>query len=132
MIALDTNILVRFLVQDDPKQGKAAADLIDGLTEQEPGHICREVIVELVWVFERAYKMTRAQIVPVIEGLLTSREFVVEAADRVGLALARYGSGGAGFSDRMILLASVDADCACLATFDKTLARDQGVQLLQS
>jgi predicted nucleic-acid-binding protein len=132
VIALDTNVLVRFLVQDDPTQGQAAAELVDGLTEQEPGYICREVIVELVWVLERAYKMTRAQIAPAVEGLLTSREFVVEDGDRVGLGLARYGSGGAGFSDRMILLASVDADCACLATFDKALARDQGVQLLKS
>ncbi len=112
MIALDTNVLVRFLVQDDPTQGQAAAELVDGLTEQEPGYICREVIVELVWVLERAYKMTRAQIAPAVEGLLTSREFVVEDADRVGLSLARYGSGGAGFSDRMILLASVDAERA--------------------
>lgn len=132
MIALDTNVLVRFLVQDDPKQGQAAAELVDGLTEQEPGYICREVIVELVWVLERAYKMTRAQIAPAVEGLLTSREFVVEDADRVGLGLARYAMGGAGFSDRMILLASFDAQCACLATFDKALARDKGVQLLRS
>lgn len=132
MIALDTNVLVRFLVQDDPKHGKAAAELVDGLTEQEPGYICREVIVELVWVLERAYKMTRAQIAPAVEGLLTSREFVVEDADRVGLGLARYAMGGAGFSDRMILLASVDAQCACLATFDKALARDQCVQLLRA
>ncbi len=87
MIALDTNVLVRFLVQDDPTQGQAAAELVDGLTEQEPGYICREVIVELVWVLERAYKMTRAQIAPAVEGLLTSREFVVEDADRVGLGL---------------------------------------------
>ena len=132
MIALDTNVLVRFLVQDDPKHGQAAAELVDGLTEQEPGYICREVIVELVWVLERAYKMTRAQIAPAVEGLLTSREFVVEDADRVGLGLARYAMGGAGFSDRMILLASVDAHCACLATFDKALAGDQGVQLLRA
>lgn len=132
MIALDTNVLVRFLVQDHPKQGQAAADLIEGLSESEPGYICREVIVELVWVFERAYKMSRAQIAPVIEGLLASREFVVETADRVGLALARYAAGDAGFSDRMIHLASTDAECVCLATFDKKLARDHGVQLLQS
>jgi len=132
MIALDTNVLARFLVQDEPKQGQAASDLVDGLTESEPGYICREVIVELVWVLERAYKMPRNQIAQAIEGLLASRELVVEDADCVGLALSRYSTGGAGFSDRMILLASVDAECACLVTFDKTLARDSGVQLLQS
>lgn len=130
MIALDTNVLVRFLVQDDEKQGRAAADLFDRLTEREQGYICREVIIELVWVLERAYKMTRAQIVPAIEGLLASREVVVEDSDRVGLALARYATGGAGLSDRMILLASSGAECAYHVTFDKALARDQGVRLL--
>lgn len=131
MIALDTNVLVRFLVQDEEVQGKVASDLIDGLTEQDPGYICREVVVELVWVLERAYKMSRAQIVPAVEGLLASRELIIENADRVGLALARYASGGAGFSDRMIALASIDAQCSCLATFDKALAKDSGTQLLQ-
>ena len=132
MISLDTNVLVRFLVQDDKQQGRAAADLIEGLSEQEPGYICREVMAELVWVLERAYKMPRTQIAPAVEGLLSSRELIVEEADRVGLALARYTSGGAGFSDRMILLASTSAGSACLATFDKVLARERGVQILQS
>ena len=132
MIALDTNVLVRFLVQDDAAQGSAAVDLIDGLTEEDPGFICREVIVELVWVLERAYKMPRAQIVPAIEGLLASRELVIESSDRVGLALSRYADGGAGFADRMIALASVDMHCSCLASFDRTLARDSGVELLQA
>ena len=61
MIALDTNVLVRFLVQDDAMQGQAASALIDGLTELDPGYICREVIVELVWVLERVYKVHRGR-----------------------------------------------------------------------
>ncbi|WP_120632531.1 PIN domain-containing protein [Ruegeria sp. EL01] len=132
MIALDTNVLVRFLVQDDAAQGQAAADLVGGLTEQEPGYICREVIIELIWVLERAYKMTRAQIIPAIEGLLASRELVVEHAGRVGLALSRYVAGGAGFSDQMIRLAAEDAGCEYLVTFDRALAREQTVQLLKA
>lgn len=132
MIALDTNVLVRFLVQDDKAQGLAAANLVDGLTKNNPGFICREVVVELIWVLERAYNMTRAQIIPAIEGLLASRELVVENADRVGLALSRYANGGAGFSDRMIVLAAMDARCSCLTTFDKKLAQDLGVELLQA
>lgn len=130
MIALDTNVVVRFLVQDEPKQGKVAKRFFDDLTEQEPGYICREVIVEVVWVLERAYKLTRKQIVPAIEGLISSKELVVEGAERVGIALSRYQDGGAGFSDRMILLASHDAQCSGLATFDKALAKDQSAILL--
>lgn len=130
MIALDTNVVVRFLVQDDEKQGRVAKYFFDDLSEDEPGYICREVIVEVVWVLERAYKLTRKQIVPTIEGLISSKELVVEGAERVGIALSRYQDGGAGFSDRMILLASQDAECSGLATFDKTLAKNRGAILL--
>lgn len=130
MIALDTNVVVRFLVQDDKKQGKAATRFFNDLTEREPGYICREVIVEVVWVLERAYWLSRIQIAPAIEGLISSKELIVEDAERVGTALSRYQDGGAGFSDRMILLASQDAKCSNLATFDKALAKDLGAILL--
>ena len=130
MIALDTNVIVRFLVQDDEAQGTIAKNLIDSLSEREPGYICREVIIEVVWVLERAYQLTRTQIVPAIEGLISSRELIIEDVERVGTALSQYLAGGAGFSDRMILLASENAQCSKLATFDKTLARNDGVLLL--
>lgn len=130
MIALDTNVVVRFLVQDDKKQSKTAITFVNSLTVHEPGYICREVIIEVVWVLERAYHLSRKQIVPAIEGLISSKELIVEEGGRVGLALSRYLSGGAGFSDRMILLAAEAAECSGLATFDKTLAKDKGTILL--
>ena len=79
--------------------------------------------MEPVWVLERAYGMSRSEIVPAIEGLLASRELVIEEAGRVGSALSRYAAGGAGLSDYMILQASLDAGCECLASFDKMLTR---------
>jgi predicted nucleic-acid-binding protein len=54
VIALDTNVLVRFLVQDDPSQAHLAGEIIDQLTEEAPGFVSREVLIELVWVLERA------------------------------------------------------------------------------
>lgn len=131
MIALDTNVVVRFLVQDDKKQAEIATRLFNKLTEQEPGYICREVIIEVVWVLERAYRLTAKQIAPAIEGLISSKELIVEDAERVAIALNKIQEGGAGFSDRMILLASLDAKCTGLATFDKTLGMDDGVILLK-
>ncbi len=130
MIALDTNVIVRMLVQDDPKQSKAVQSLIEALTEDEPGYICREVVVEIVWVLERAYGLSRAEIVPAIEGLLSSHELIVEEADRVGTALGRYAEGGAGFSDQMILAAARAAQCNVLATLDKQLGKLTGAALL--
>lgn len=131
MIALDTNVLVRLLAQDDPNQSKAVEDLINGLSEEEPGFICREAIVELVWVLERAYKLGRAQIVPAIEGLLSSRELIVEEAERVGEALALYAAGKPGFSDQMILAAARVSESKVLVTFDQSLAKSDGAQLLK-
>ncbi len=55
MIALDTNVLVRYQVCDDRPQAEAAQALLDSLTVECPGYLCREVTVELVWVLERAY-----------------------------------------------------------------------------
>jgi predicted nucleic-acid-binding protein len=56
MIALDTNVLVRFLAQDDDAQFQIAADLIEGCTSDAPGYVCREVMIELIWVLERSYR----------------------------------------------------------------------------
>lgn len=129
LIGIDTNVLVRFLVQDDPGQARIADELMGALTEDAPGFVCREVMVELVWVLERAYRLTREQIVAAVEGLLEARELRVEAVDRVGLALSRYAQGGPGFSDQMIQIAAKEAG-ADLATFDAKLGRQEGVRLL--
>lgn len=90
MIALDTNVVVRFLGQDDPDQAALAGEVISGLTADAPGFISREVMVELVWVLERAYRHSRAEVVDALEGLLAAAEIEIEAADDVGLALFRY------------------------------------------
>ena len=132
MIALDTNVLVRFLTQDDPAQSRAATDLITGLTAEAPGFVCREVMVELVWVLERAYGLDRAQVAAAIEGLLAATEIEVEAADDVGSALYRYRDDGFGFADLMIAAASRRAGAAVLATFDRKAAQLVGVQLIAS
>ena len=132
MIALDTNVLVRFLTQDDPAQSRAATDLITGLTAEAPGFVCREVMVELVWVLERAYGLDRAQVAAAIEGLLAATEIEVEAADDVGSALYRYRDDGFGFADLMIAAASRRAGAVVLVTFDRKAAQLVGVQLIVS
>lgn len=54
MIGLDTNVLVRFLTQDDPEQAHLASAAMAQLTQDRPGLICREVVIELVWVLEKS------------------------------------------------------------------------------
>ena len=130
MIALDTNVIVRFLVEDDPDQAALAGAVISGLTVEAPGFLSREVMVELVWVLERAYRHSRAEVADALEGLLAATEIEIEAADDVGLALFRYRNDGFGFADLMIAAASRRVGASELVTFDRKAARINGVRLL--
>jgi len=129
LIALDTNILVRFLTRDDPGQAAEASDVIGGLTPEEPGFVCREVLVELVWVLERAYKYSRADITRALEGLLSASELMIEASGDAGAILQLYESKGFGFSDLMIRQAARRSGADVLVTFDKKAAQLDGVEL---
>jgi predicted nucleic-acid-binding protein len=132
MIALDTNVLVRFLTQDDPDQGRMATDLIGGLTDKRPGFVAREVLVELVWVLERSYRYERAEIARILEGLLSASELEIEEGDTVGEILQLYEGKGFGFSDLMIRQAARRAGADVVKTFDKKAARLDGVEWIGS
>ena len=132
MIGLDTNVLVRFLVQDDPGQGAAARDLMSRCTEEQPGFLCREVLVELVWVLERAYRFSRAEIAETLDGLLAAEELVIEAADAAALSAELYRNGSVDFSDLMIAAAAGRAGCQTVYSFDRRAARYDGITLLEA
>ncbi len=130
MIAIDTNVLVRFLTQDDPGQAAAASAFMGTLTLAAPGFISREVMVELVWVLERAYRFSRIEVVAALEGLLSAVEIEIEAADDVGTAVFLYRDDGFGFADLMIAAAARRAGAPSLVTFDRKAAQLPGVDLL--
>jgi len=124
---LDTNVIVRFLVQDDPEQGRLAKAAFDQCTEDSPGFICREVAVELVWVLERSYKFDREAIAGALDGLLGAAEIVFEDSERVARAVHRYREENFGFADLMIVSAARASGCSELVTFDKKAAQIPGV-----
>ena len=126
MIAVDTNVLVRYLVGDDAEQANAARALLERFTPELPGFICREVAIEAVWVLERAYRFTRVQIADVLVELIATDSIVVEAADDMARAVYSYRQGGVGFADLMILAAAEREGAAPLYTFDRQLARMDG------
>lgn len=130
MIALDTNVLVRYLVQDDATQAQIASDVIDGLSEADQGFVGREVLIELVWVLERAYGFSRMEIANALDGLLAAIELLIENADDLGLAIELYRNDGYGFADMMIAAAARRAGARELVTFDRKAARLRGVRLL--
>ena len=132
MTALDTNVIVRYLVGDDAEHAKAARELLDRLTPSDPGFICREVLIEVAWVLERSYRFTRPRVAEALMDLTASDSLVVENSDDVAGAAHRYRQGGAGFSDLMILAAAERAGATPLHTFDRRLADMQGATLMGS
>ena len=132
MIALDTNVLVRFLVNDDPRQGEAARALLAELASDRPGFVCREVAVELSWVLDRAYGFSRDRIATVFEELVACEELQFEASDDVIRAADGSRRGGPGFADRMIAAAARRAGAAPLCTFDRQAAELQGAVLIEN
>ena len=130
MIALDTNVLVRYLADDDAEQARAARTLLEGLTSERPGFVCREVMVEFVWVLQKTYGLSRARIAAVLEALVATEGIEIEAADDVARAAFRYRRGGAGFSDLMIAAAAERSGASPLYTFDRKAPQLEGAALL--
>ena len=130
MIALDTNVLVRFLTQDDDAQFQVAAGLIEGCTRDVPGYVCREVMIELVWVLERAYKYSREEIAEALLSIVTASQLLVENAQDIASVVNLYRKEGYDFADLMIRQAAQRTENRVLKTFDQKLARLDGVELL--
>lgn len=124
MIGLDTNILVRYLTQDDPVQSPRATELIENrLTIDNPGFISVVTIVETVWVLERAYSLAHPDIAAVVEGLLQAMVFVVECEIEVFAAMAAVRDGLGSFADVLIGALGERAGCSVTMTFDQRAAR---------
>ena len=126
MIALDTNVLVRFLTGDDPEQQAGASALLNRLTPNEPGFVAREVVLELVWVLRRGYGLSRRRIAEILVELLETRGLLFEEAADVAHAAAGYERSGPEFADRMILAAARRTGAVPLFTLDRGLAGMRG------
>jgi predicted nucleic-acid-binding protein len=131
MIGLDTNVIIRYLVQDDPVQSPKATDLIEQtLDEERPGFIALVTMAEVVWVLRECYDATKPHIVQVVEGLLASKQLKVENAQTVHWAVRAYRSSSVDFSDALILRGCTAAGCERAVTFDRKAARLDGFELL--
>ena len=130
MIGLDTKVLVRYLAQDDPEQAAAATELIDGFTPGEPGFVTTIALVETVWVMAKAYGLSRAGVTTVVEGLLRSRELLVEDAETHYLALGLFERGSMDYADAVIVEAGRRAGCTETVTFDRRASAGGRMRLL--
>lgn len=128
MIGLDTNILLRLVVEDDdPAQTRQAKRFVqEQCTAETPGYINSIVLAELVWVLVRSYGYTRADIVKIVENLLAGADRFIEHPDAVTAALEDYRKGRADFVDALINHVNRVRGCRGTATFDRKAARVPG------
>jgi predicted nucleic-acid-binding protein len=124
MIGLDTNVLVRYVVADDPGQSQRAARFIESrCTKDDPGFVDRVALCEMVWVLTRGYGYERDDIVRVVEALLASTDIVLEDHQSVRQALHAFETDAVGFADALIGLVNRERGCDATATFDRRAAR---------
>ncbi|HEY7838186.1 MAG TPA: type II toxin-antitoxin system VapC family toxin [Terriglobales bacterium] len=127
MIGLDTNVLVRYITQDDPAQAAKAAALLESLTAAEPGFISLVVTAELAWVLERTYRLGRGPLAAVVERLLQTETLRVQNDTEVFAAMLEMRHGHADFADALIAALARSAGCRHTATFDRRALRLAGV-----
>ena len=130
MIGLDTNVLVRYIMQGDAKQSANATRLVESLTVAEPGFIALVSVVELVSVLSSCYDLSREQITQALEVLLRAKQLVVDKADQVIRALRVYSSGNADFADCLIERTASSAGSERTMTFDVGAAKAAGMTLI--
>lgn len=132
MIGLDTNVVVRYLAQDDEVQSAVATRFISRLSKDKPGFISAVVLAEISWVLVRAYETPSEDLARVLEGLLRSAELVVENAQAAYRALGVYtGSAAVEFADALIAEIASIAGADETVTFDKVAAAETGMNLLK-
>lgn len=127
MIGLDTNILVRYLAQDDPAQSSVASEVIERrLSEANPGFVSLVAMVETVWVLERAYRVAQHDIAAAIEAMLQADVLVVESEQEVFTAMIAFKEEQGAFADALIGALGASAGCSRTLTFDEKALRLPG------
>lgn len=130
MKAVDTNVLARFVLRDDAEQAlKATRFFAEECSASDPGFVNRIVLCELVWVFERLYKLERAQIHAFLIELLHSRSLLIEDHEAALLAAAAY-ENGSGFADIFLAETNRKSGNEYTVTFDRKAARHAHFRLL--
>ena len=131
MIGIDTNVLVRYLAQDDPKQSAVATRFIEGrVSADNPGFVSTVTLCEIAWVLVESYGADRKRIRAAVEGLLATKQLVIERSEPVWKALRAWEGVSADFSDALIGQLAIAHGGEKTVTFDRTAARLPGFELL--
>jgi len=130
LIGLDTNILVRVAVGDDPEQTRLAKERLSALTTSEPGFVTHVVMVEIWWELTRTYQKTPAEALAYLTSLTELATIVVQDRALVVAALAAVRDHQAGFADALIVAVSTANHCPRVETFDSAAIKRAGMQPL--
>jgi predicted nucleic-acid-binding protein len=131
LIGLDTNVLIRYLTQDDPVQSAKATEVIERrLTAKNPGFVSVVAMVETVWVLDRAYSLTAKEISTAVERLLQVEVLAIENEQEVFTAMVALKQGRGSFSDALIAELGARAGCARTLTFDQKALRLPGFEIV--
>ena len=132
MRGIDTNVLVRYLVQDDATQAKSATTFIEQhCTADDPGFIGHIVFCELAWVLESNYAQSRMQIATIIEELLQVVQMQAQEPEIIWRALNDYKKSNVDFPDHLLARINESSGCDTTFTFDKKAAKQIGFELLK-
>jgi len=125
VIGLDTNVLVRILVDDDPAQCEEARAMASDVADAGvPLFVADVVVCELVWVLQSAYKVPREDVARLLRKLFSTRQILFESGESLRRTLARFESGRGDFADYLIADRSTLAGCEMIATFDAALLKE--------
>lgn len=130
MKGLDTNVLLRLLLADDPAQAERAVDSVEHEWAEAPCWINRIALCETVRVLERSLGLSRTEIASVVERLLQADELLIEDAKVVRSALYAYRVSRAGFTDCLISMSNGFVGCERTATFDRKAAELDEFELI--
>ena len=132
MIGVDTNVLARLIVEDDPKQLEAAKRFFSTRSPTDPALISLVVVAELVWVLRSPYSFSVERVIDVIAAMLTSDDFVLERSDLVEQAVVLARESRVDIADCLISAVAASLGAGSTVTFDKVAAkRIPGMELLK-
>lgn len=130
MTGLDTNVLVRYIMQDDARQSAVANRFVESLSAESPGFVSLIGVIELAWVLSSAYRLDKEQVVEAFEGLLRTKELVVERAPVVWSGLRVYKDADAELADCLLERSAKMAGCDNTVTLDRGVAKNCSMTLL--
>jgi len=132
MIGIDTNVLVRYLAQDDRHQAVIASNFIENVcSEDNPGFVNLITLCELIWVLKRHYIISPDQITRIMEQLLRTSQLVIQNPQVAWLAIEAFHTSNADFADCIIAQVNRANHCSSTVTLDVDAFKTEGFQLLK-